>query len=197
MAGIEPRIVGCHSDCIDGDTLFGTCNRNKTCNGTPCCETVIPSALDILHVTFDGESEGCKLALVADEQWFYSNRSDLQTMESVDWSVPFDFEFSRESRCYMNYNTSLRCRCESGYQGNPYLSDGCIDINECLNESYQKICGHDTCVNIPGSYRCEGSKTWTIALGLGVGFGVLCLLIVVQVSKEEEESKTQEKLLQT
>ncbi|KAK8565147.1 hypothetical protein V6N12_058721 [Hibiscus sabdariffa] len=150
MAGIEPRIVGCHSDCINGDTLFGTSNPNKTCNGTTCSET---------------------------------------TMEyvpaSVDWSVPYDSEFSRKSRCYIagitntvKYNISTRCRCEFGYQGNPYLSDGCIDINECLDESYQKICGHDSCVNIPGSYRCEGSKTWAIALGLGVGFGVLCLLIV-------------------
>ncbi|TVU23456.1 hypothetical protein EJB05_25825, partial [Eragrostis curvula] len=55
------------------------------------------------------------------------------------------------------------CNCSTGYQGNPYVKDGCIDINECdLRKSNPTIyeekyyCGkHSKCHNIPGGYECK------------------------------------------
>ncbi|KAE8692128.1 hypothetical protein F3Y22_tig00110858pilonHSYRG00045 [Hibiscus syriacus] len=192
IAGIKPKIVGCDSDCINGETLFGTI-PNKTCNGSTCCETVIPSSLDTFNVTFESESKGCKLAFVADQQWLnfnLTNPSDLQNMEFVpawlDWSLPLIFELlntsTREYSCNLVMNTSGDistglCYCRSGYEGNPYLRGGCKDIDECVDERHQ-MCADATCVNKPGSYSCERSKTWTIALGVGLGFGVLFLAIV-------------------
>ncbi|GMI66354.1 hypothetical protein like AT1G69730 [Hibiscus trionum] len=212
MAGIEPKIVGCDSACMNDDTLFGTSNPNKTCNGTTCCETVIPSALDMFNATFEGVSEGCKLAFLADQLWLdfnLTNPYDLQTMEYVpawvDWSVPFDYDLyytvGIESRCSILESTvnniSMRCYCQPSFQGNLYLRGRCRDINECLDEHYYTSCGDETCVNKLGYNTCEGSKTWAIALGLGVRFGVLCLVIVgwllYKFLKKRRQSKLKRK----
>ncbi|KAK1435470.1 hypothetical protein QVD17_01234 [Tagetes erecta] len=44
-----------------------------------------------------------------------------------------------------------RCTCSQGYQGNPYIPNGCQDINEC--EGSEHHCIH-RCVNTNGSYKC-------------------------------------------
>ncbi|KVH94793.1 EGF-like calcium-binding [Cynara cardunculus var. scolymus] len=46
-----------------------------------------------------------------------------------------------------------RCKCNEGYEGNPYLSPGCQDIDEC-KDKLQFPC-YGTCVNIPGNYTCK------------------------------------------
>ncbi|OEL38876.1 hypothetical protein BAE44_0000107 [Dichanthelium oligosanthes] len=45
------------------------------------------------------------------------------------------------------------CNCAQGYQGNPYVPDGCRDINECDDpETYP--C-HGNCKNTEGGYECH------------------------------------------
>ncbi|MBA0715401.1 hypothetical protein Golax_014299 [Gossypium laxum] len=195
MAGINPTIVGCESDCINGDTLFGSPGPDKTCNSGTCCETVIPSDLKTFNATFErNEPEGCQLAFLVDQQWFdfgIENSSRLQNTEYVpalvDWSLP--------PEDYRTRNYSGRLYCSSGYRGNPYLPYGCHDIDECLED--KRRCGDDTCVNKPGHFVCEGSRTWIIALGLGLGFGMLCLVVggwlLYKFLKKRREVKLKEK----
>ncbi|MBA0686355.1 hypothetical protein Goari_013963 [Gossypium aridum] len=195
MAGINPTIVGCESDCINGDTLFGSPGPDKTCNSGTCCETVIPSDLKTFNATFErNEPEGCQLAFLVDQQWFdfsIENSSRLQNTEYVpallDWSLP--------PEDYGTSNYSGRLYCRSGYRGNPYLPYGCHDIDECLED--KRRCGDDTCVNKPGHFVCEGSRTWIIALGLGLGFGILCLVVggwlLYKFLKKRREVKLKEK----
>ncbi|CAN6178975.1 unnamed protein product [Urochloa humidicola] len=54
-------------------------------------------------------------------------------------------------RMLSKYNNSYFCSCWDGYQGNPYLPDGCQDIDECAlpNNCY------GNCTNTPGDYLCE------------------------------------------
>ncbi|KMT14790.1 hypothetical protein BVRB_4g075550 [Beta vulgaris subsp. vulgaris] len=85
-----------------------------------------------------------------------------------------------------------RCKCAQGYEGNPYLSPGCTDFNECKGRS--NPCS-GICVNTPGSYEChcpkgyqgDGRKNGTgclaksskfaFPLGLGIGSGTILFIL--------------------
>ncbi|KAF7145213.1 hypothetical protein RHSIM_Rhsim04G0079200 [Rhododendron simsii] len=47
------------------------------------------------------------------------------------------------------------CSCENGYEGNPYLSPGCTDIDECKDPNLNDCDGNATCTNTPGSFNCS------------------------------------------
>ncbi|KAK9994223.1 hypothetical protein SO802_023926 [Lithocarpus litseifolius] len=47
------------------------------------------------------------------------------------------------------------CKCKEGYGGNPYLKDGCQDINECVFKDLNNCKSNQDCINEPGSYRCS------------------------------------------
>ncbi|KAF7144606.1 hypothetical protein RHSIM_Rhsim04G0078200 [Rhododendron simsii] len=87
-----------------------------------------------------------------------------------------------------------RCSCLDGYKGNPYLSPGCIDINECEDRNLNDCDGNATCTNTPGNFTCscnehyggdgrectpQASPISVIKLSLGLSFGFMSLLIGV------------------
>ncbi|CAL5013438.1 unnamed protein product [Urochloa decumbens] len=57
---------------------------------------------------------------------------------------------SRNSTCIKN-EAGYACKCSKGYHGNPYIDDGCTDIDECLNVT---ACA-GICTNTPGSFTCS------------------------------------------
>ncbi|KAM3189537.1 hypothetical protein ACQJBY_068056 [Aegilops geniculata] len=63
---------------------------------------------------------------------------------------------SSSSSC-QNYTSfaykGYRCHCSAGYQGNPYVVDGCQDIDECAHWELHSCYG--TCINMPGAFRCQ------------------------------------------
>ncbi|XP_058208707.1 putative wall-associated receptor kinase-like 16 [Rhododendron vialii] len=87
------------------------------------------------------------------------------------------------------------CNCENGYEGNPYLSPGCTDIDECINPNLNDCDGNAKCMNTPGNFTCScdhhfsgdgrsGGSGCTrqasqIPVILGLSFGFLSLLIGV------------------
>ncbi|XP_071674552.1 wall-associated receptor kinase 5 isoform X2 [Lolium perenne] len=72
-----------------------------------------------------------------------------------------------------------RCKCSSGFQGNPYVQDGCTDINECALPLY---C-NGTCQNFPGGYTCT-AKQHNLLLGIATGTacGLASIIIAVCVT---------------
>ncbi|KAL6206475.1 hypothetical protein ACLB2K_023723 [Fragaria x ananassa] len=71
------------------------------------------------------------------------------------------------------------CRCLPGYQGNPYLPDGCQDINECQSSNPCRIEEH--CVNLPGQYKCVPNQLKTslrVSISLGISASVLFVIVV-------------------
>ncbi|CAL5017876.1 unnamed protein product [Urochloa decumbens] len=90
-----------------------------------------------------------------------------------------------------------RCKCMSGFQGNPYIQNGCQDIDECLTLG---IC-RGVCQNTAGGYNCTSCPDKTqydtiklrcipikrqnlllgIVIGLTSGFGILLLSLCASV----------------
>ncbi|KAG6467873.1 putative wall-associated receptor kinase-like 16 [Zingiber officinale] len=62
---------------------------------------------------------------------------------------------SNNSTCIDSSNgPGYLCNCSTGYQGNPYVSNGCRDIDECNQQSNSCSDGAN-CQNLPGNYSCH------------------------------------------
>ncbi|KAG5226252.1 wall-associated receptor kinase [Salix suchowensis] len=97
------------------------------------------------------------------------------------------------------------CSCNEGFEGNPYLKEGCQDIDECKGEN---PCQEGTCKNTIGDYKCQcprgkygdgktrctGGGLITIISGVGVGFGALFLFIGLWWVNKVFKTKRCEKL---
>ncbi|CAL5026420.1 unnamed protein product [Urochloa decumbens] len=60
---------------------------------------------------------------------------------------------SKNSECVDSTNgPGYLCNCSKGYEGNPYLPDGCRDVDECSNSPCPS---NGLCHNIAGDYWCS------------------------------------------
>ncbi|KAM5580139.1 wall-associated receptor kinase-like 10 [Rosa sericea] len=64
-------------------------------------------------------------------------------------------EYNDTSSTYSS--SRLECFCATGFEGNPYLIEGCQDINECLAPNRQCPVDH-ACKNHPGYAECYYPK---------------------------------------
>ncbi|XP_042038534.1 putative wall-associated receptor kinase-like 16 [Salvia splendens] len=157
----------------------------------------------------------CSYAFVVEESAFKFSKDNLTNLSRVkslpvvaDWVVrnetcgkamsnPTGYAcVSANSTCYNPTNGyGYRCRCKHGFQGNPYLPQGCIDIDECLKNLHN--CNKDAiCANTIGNYTCTCLKNYEgdgmgedgckrkapkdmkiTYISIGVASGVICLLL--------------------
>ncbi|KAK9285644.1 hypothetical protein L1049_024842 [Liquidambar formosana] len=212
----DTTIAGCLSICSDVGT------NDSGCHGINCCQTTIPPSRWFINASFESidpknDRGGCKTAFMVDQEWFTSNAIDLHAVQEwnyvpvvIDWGIFFGtcgsfatMNASKESSlCGFNahcrpLNESRKlCSCNEGYEGNPYLRQGCQDIDEC---SYQRHRCDMICINTPGSYKCncsvgyvsngnyscfkleeiygKKSRVKVVVIGTGTSFGVLLLFL--------------------
>ncbi|KAL2529756.1 Wall-associated receptor kinase 2 [Forsythia ovata] len=169
----------CTAMCDNEDDLAG-----GSCSGLGCCQTTIPKEVWRVNMTvksYDNhtnvmEFNNCSYAFLAEESEFTFSPSVLSSLRNVeklpmvvDWAIGNGTcEEARKnmssyacksanSECYKPYNGyGYRCLCWEGYQGNPYLPNGCQDIDECKDPSISKCEKH--CENTVGSYQCVCPK---------------------------------------
>ncbi|XP_073111398.1 wall-associated receptor kinase 2-like isoform X3 [Elaeis guineensis] len=119
----------------------------------------------------------CSFAVLAESNWFkfstaYINTTDFNRTNGgrapmvLDWAIGNETCevaqrnttsyacLSKHSDCFNSSNGSgYLCNCSRGYEGNPYLADGCQDIDECTLKDDRYPC-NGICTNVPGDYLC-------------------------------------------
>ncbi|ERN11490.1 wall-associated receptor kinase 2 [Amborella trichopoda] len=207
---------GCVSKCMNQSTVV-----NGSCNGIGCCQTTLPkhkkyllvSATSLSNYTSSKKYSWCSYAFLAERESYNFRGTDLRLfLSKADLAIVLDWEI-RNGSCLSTANSSsiphvcgenaecidsergigYVCRCIRGYEGNPYLSGGCQDINECLSRGPDYKCFQEaTCENIGGNYSCicpkghrgdglqNGSQCrpdafpiFKLILGAGLGLGFL------------------------
>ncbi|KAG2708897.1 hypothetical protein I3760_05G213800 [Carya illinoinensis] len=169
--------IGCISIC---ESLVNV--ENGFCTGIGCCQVDIPTGLkdftlearSYYNHTNVSKFNPCSFAFVAkEEDKFNFSTSYLQSLrENETYPMVFDWAIGDE-KCETAQNRSdyvcggntscvtppegvvgYRCKCNEGYEGNPYLRHGCQDINEC--KEYPNPCNITTsrCNNIDGDFTC-------------------------------------------
>ncbi|KAF0931024.1 hypothetical protein E2562_039356 [Oryza meyeriana var. granulata] len=164
--------------------------QNGTCTGLGCCEAELAPELGMITVGMRTESNSmwktfpCTYSMAVERSWYNFSLQDLYGYGVLDrkfaGGVPLVLDFAirnescpsegkplptacRSSNSFCVNATNGQgyvCKCQEGYEGNPYLPDGCQDIDECklrdeqptLQDQYR--C-YGICKNTVGSYDCR------------------------------------------
>ncbi|KAF5732523.1 wall-associated receptor kinase-like 22 [Tripterygium wilfordii] len=207
MSSINSVIGGCMSICdqrsSSDTTEVNGCYGIKCCQTTVPSYLKLFNAT-VSRINENESNDGCQYAFLVEQEWFQRNlmnrQEALQNMTHVpavlDWGI-YDYAFNLYARnkstayngtssCEIyvdarltNNNISiLRCSCNQGYRGNPYLLEGCQDIDECKEG---KCPPHMACENFPGFYYCYAKnpkKNYLVTVFSVVG-GILGLLLIL------------------
>ncbi|KAI3873861.1 hypothetical protein MKX03_036227 [Papaver bracteatum] len=179
---------GCASFCGNQTTVTPITSRNlSSCFGNGCCQARVPEGLGLTTYEFKVESLNTKnkswilnpssFAFMV-EQKFSEFDKLFQNTSTIGFNVPVirnwaignetckvsqknssSFACGRNTYC-VDSNPGYQCKCSPGFRGNPYLIDGCQDIDECkelVNDKH--FCQNEaSCKNIEGGYYCVCSK---------------------------------------
>ncbi|KAF7093159.1 hypothetical protein CFC21_095587 [Triticum aestivum] len=170
----------CESDLRGNlhDATNGSCSRRGCCQ--PSFPEAAP--LDRFSVNVDGpynntlwETNPCSYAMVVESSWYNFSTPDLYGDELqrkiLPRGVPYVLDFairsgscppegqpspvcaSADSYCAnATRGPGFVCKCLPHYEGNPYITGGCKDIDECEHPDLYPCSG--TCINKPGGYDC-------------------------------------------
>ncbi|KAF5179733.1 Wall-associated receptor kinase [Thalictrum thalictroides] len=207
---------GCISLCDKRENVI-----EGSCSGSGCCQTSIPQGLTEFFAqvnTFNNYTsvwsfDPCGAAFLAETDMYTFKATDFFNVESLE-EVPLVINFAvgnQTCKAAQNNSTTYACKensyciesidgngylcnCSDGYAGNPYLNQGCQDVDECEDPNNSPCDG--ICTNILGSYNCscqddsygDGRKDGTgctkkdksipvLQLTLGLGLGLFVVLV--------------------
>ncbi|KAK9032573.1 hypothetical protein V6N11_056833 [Hibiscus sabdariffa] len=204
---------GCISKCDSIDYV-----DNHTCSGIGCCQTSIAKGVRYFDVSVGSYNNHravwnfnpCSYAFVIEEKMFNFSSNHLRDLQNVtkmpmvlDWLIGNETcekvkanamhdACQGDSTCYdVDNGSGYRCKCLDGYEGNPYLPNGCQDIDECKDPTLNKC--ERVCRNTKGNYTCfcpkgyhgdgrtdgtgcVASRSLVIELTVGLGVGITALI---------------------
>ncbi|XP_061359689.1 putative wall-associated receptor kinase-like 16 isoform X1 [Gastrolobium bilobum] len=204
----EEYSTGCSSKCYGNKREI----HNGTCYGIGCCQVDIPPSMRNISIEAKSFSDStkywgnCSYSFVVKDGYYTFDTSHLYAFPYemlpmvVDWTVGnqgcdasksgVDYACMNNTYCYdKDTDLGYRCICNEGYEGNPYHSDGCRDIDECKT-SKNTCLSENNCHNTDGSFKCfcpkgqsgDGTKdggchrrdiVTKVVIGTGAGFIVL------------------------
>ncbi|KAL0351336.1 UNVERIFIED_CONTAM: Wall-associated receptor kinase [Sesamum calycinum] len=201
--------TGCMASCkSEKDVVDGSCN------GVGCCQladipkdtwSVVIELSSFTNYTTRSGFDNCSYAFLAKESAFKFSRQSVANLKNVeelpmvaDWAIgnmtceeagknSSDYACkSSNSKCYEPDNCSgYRCSCLDGYQGNPYLVQGCQDIDECelgkCKHSCRNTDGSYTCLCPKGyhgdGHYCSPGESIILKIVAGTALGIITLLL--------------------
>nr|DAD42622.1 TPA_asm: hypothetical protein HUJ06_000852 [Nelumbo nucifera] len=219
---------GCSMICNDQQSGFinGSCSGIGCCQtsipkGLKSFKLYIDSYNNHTDVS---DFNPCAYAFLVDSEWYNFSVSDLRGYKDfynrnrqnvpmvLDWAIenyPCEnvsrsdpsYACRNNSECFNSPNgRGYLCNCSLGYQGNPYLDDGCQDVDECADPATNECKAPlAICTNMPGGYNCscpdgmdgDGRKSGSGCtahpkkqsavmeeVALGVGLGIVMLLAI-------------------
>ncbi|KAG7592476.1 Protein kinase-like domain superfamily [Arabidopsis thaliana x Arabidopsis arenosa] len=235
-SGVEKYSTGCMSLC------YSVPSKKGSCSGEGCCQTPVPRGSSFVRVKPDSFNNHttvyhfnpCTYAfLVEDGKFDFHAMKDLYNLQDVTtFPVVLDWSIGNEtcekvvgknicggnSTCFDSTSgIGYNCKCLEGFEGNPYLPNGCQDINECINSRHN--CSEpSTCENVRGSFNCKCPSgyrkdspnsctrkvrpeyvTWTqIFLGTTISFSVILIGIscVQQKIKHRKDTELRQKFFE-
>ncbi|KAI9123215.1 hypothetical protein K1719_006104 [Acacia pycnantha] len=204
--------TGCSLSCSN-ETRF---EEAGACSGVGCCQTSFPQAIRNYNITLWSynnyakvhDFNPCGYAFVAKQGSFNFSKRELLGLSNrtqfpmvVDWAISNQtcleakkdarrYACKQNSRCKKSLSgIGYYCVCEDGFRGNPYLNNGCKDINECDEDNH---CSRK-CHNVDGNYTCScpwgyrgdgytngsGCKFPFKEMSLGISIGLLVIFTLV------------------
>ncbi|XP_042034240.1 putative wall-associated receptor kinase-like 16 isoform X2 [Salvia splendens] len=165
--------TGCTAMCSSRNDL-----QERECAGAGCCQTTFPEDVwSYSNYTKVSDFSNCSYGFIVKDKAFTFSKDNLTNLSNVtklpavlNWDIgKGTCEVAKsnlkayacksaESECYEPVSGSgYRCRCRNGYEGNPYLTSGCIDIDECTLK-ISNCTKNAKCENTIGSYTCSCPK---------------------------------------
>ncbi|KAI3820269.1 hypothetical protein L1987_07813 [Smallanthus sonchifolius] len=148
-----------------------------SCSGYGCRQVPLPPRMTRFRIRSQRNPgkvgnwsfNNCSYAFIVQRDHYKFYKTDIDNMLNrsfpvvLEWTVGHnDCKHSQQDKtryvckensvCIDSTNDGYNCRCAPGYQGNPYLPNGCQDINECEGGLNDCIYG---CVNVNGTYHCS------------------------------------------
>ncbi|XP_047079121.1 wall-associated receptor kinase 2-like [Lolium rigidum] len=159
-------------------------------------------------------------ALIAEKGWLGVNNAfnlllglDQLFPTVLDWACAADDVCKSAHSVRNSSGRGYTCQCQPGYEGNPYLTGGCQDINECMMPNLHQCYG--VCTNTLGSFQCRCPRGFqgnvnlpngcikSVNTGLIIGLSVasapclmlltLCAFLIIRKVNHQKAKRLKEK----
>ncbi|KAK1401726.1 putative wall-associated receptor kinase-like 16 [Heracleum sosnowskyi] len=214
---VQDYNMECKSSCDGVESVV-----NGSCSGIGCCQVPLPVGTRDFNVSFSNSRDSfgkraCSSAFIVEEGAYNFSSLDLAALRETSYPIMLDWAVGNETCALSKKNKTsyacvasgstctdskygpsagYKCSCPYGFEGNPYLTNGCLDIDKCAKSNpcnspakcQNQHRGMVLCVCPPG-YQTDGRRgcyklshsTESIQIGPGIAIGASTTMFVLVV----------------